>query len=321
LGIRSLLGGAGVSTETRMHGLVASAFFSVTLLVATLMLGLPSQRVGQASAGEGDQVPPVERTPSPAATPSNGAASVVRICDVLAAAAAENDLPVDFFARLIWQESRFDPTAVSRAGAQGVAQFMPATASARGLADPFDPIEAIAHSAKLLRDLRREFGNLGLAAAAYNAGPGRVRGWLAGRRGLPRETDAYVRIVTGQSPEQWARLRAGPAETHVAPAMPCPQIAGLAARSPAPVMKPLDPWGVQLVGSSSDATALAAYHQLQGRYASILGGREPRVLHHGLARGSMGWARIHVGTESRASAEKLCTELRSAGGSCTVLRN
>jgi soluble lytic murein transglycosylase-like protein len=65
---------------------------------------------------------------------------------------------------------------------------MPATARWRGLADPFDPLEAIAQSAKLLRDLRREFGNLGLAAAAYNAGPGRVRDWLAGRRGLPRET-------------------------------------------------------------------------------------------------------------------------------------
>jgi hypothetical protein len=321
LGIRSLLGGAGVSTETRMHGLLASAFFSVTLLVATLMPALPSQRVGQASAGEGNQVPPVEGTPSPAATPSNGAASVTTICDALAAAAGENDLPVDFFARLIWQESRFDPTAVSRAGAQGVAQFMPATASARGLSDPFDPIESIAHSAKLLRDLRREFGNLGLAAAAYNAGPRRVRDWLAGRRGLPRETDAYVRIVTGQSPEQWARPRADPAETRAAPALPCPQIAGLAARSPAPVMKPLDPWGVQLVGSSSDASALAAYHHLQVKYASILGAREPRVLHHGLARGSMGWARVHVGTESRASAEKLCGELRSAGGSCTVLRN
>src|SRR6266478_6493778 len=309
------------STETRMHGLVASALFSAMLLAAPLRPGLPSQLVGQASAGEPDHIPPVERIQSPPATPSKGAASVASICDALAAAAGENDLPVDFFARLIWQESRFDPTAVSRAGAQGVAQFMPATANSRGLADPFDSIEAIAHSAKLLRDLRREFGNLGLAAAAYNAGPGRVRGWLAGRRGLPRETDAYVRIVTGQSPEQWARLRAGPAEMHVAPALPCPQIAGLAARSPAPVMKPLDPWGVQLVGSSSDATALAAYHQLQGRYASILGGREPRVLHHGLARGSIGWARVHVGTESRASAEKLCGELRSAGGSCTVLRN
>jgi Transglycosylase SLT domain/SPOR domain len=302
-----------------MHGLVASGLVSLTFLLATLMLELPSLRLVQASAGEGDQVPPVEGTPSPSATPSNRAASVASICDALAAAAAENDLPVDFFARLIWQESRFDPTAVSRAGAQGVAQFMPATANARGLADPFDPIEAIAHSAKLLRDLRRDLGNLGLAAAAYNAGPRRVRDWLAGRRGLPRETDAYVRIVTGQSPEQWAR--AGPAEMHVAHPVPCPQIAGLVARSPAPVMKPLDPWGVQLVGSSSDATALAAYRQLQEKYARILAEREPRVLHHGLARGSMGWARVHVGTESRASADKLCAELRAAGASCTVQRN
>jgi hypothetical protein len=304
-----------------MHGLVASALFSVMLLVATLVPGLPRQLIGQASAGEPDQVPPVETTQSPSATPPNGTASVASICDALAAAAGENDLPVDFFARLIWQESRFDPRAVSRKGAQGVAQFMPATANARGLADPFDPIEAIAHSAKLLRDLRRELGNLGLAAAAYNAGPRRVRDWLAGRRGLPRETDAYVRIVTGQSPEQWARVQAGPAEMHFAHPMPCQQIAGLVARSPALVMKPLDPWGVQLVGSSSDATALAAYRQLQEKYARILGGREPRVLHHGLARGSMGWARVHVGTENRAIAEKLCAELHTAGASCTVQRN
>jgi Transglycosylase SLT domain/SPOR domain len=198
---------------------------------------------------------------------------------------------------------------------------MPATANSRGLADPFDPIESIAHSAKLLRDLRRELGNLGLAAAAYNAGPRRVRDWLAGRRGLPRETDAYVRLITGQSPEQWARGQASPAEMHVANAMPCQQMADLVARSPAPVMKPLDPWGVQLVGSSSDEMALAAYRRLQEKYAPILGGREPRVFHHGLARGSMGWARVHVGADSRASAEKLCTQLRAAGASCTVLRN
>jgi hypothetical protein len=53
----------------------------------------------------------------------------------------------------------------------------------------------------------------------------------------------------------------------------------------------------------------------------MLGGREPRVFHHGLARGSMGWARVHVGADSRASAEKLCAQLRTAGASCTVLRN
>src|SRR5262249_61531540 len=111
-------------------------------------------------------------------------------CNALAAAAAENDLPVDFFTKLIWQESRFDPAALSPAGAQGVAQFMPATASWRGLANPFDPVEAIAKSAKLLHDLRHEFGNLGLAAAADDAGPGRVRGWLCGRRGLPADARA-----------------------------------------------------------------------------------------------------------------------------------
>jgi hypothetical protein len=302
-----------------MHRLAASAFLSIMLLVALLGATLPNRLVGQASADEPDKAPSVEATQSQPAAPSNGAPSVASICDVLAAAAAENDLPVDFFARLIWQESRFDPTAVSRAGAQGVAQFMPATAASRGLADPFNPLEAIAHSAKLLRDLRREFGNLGLAAAAYNAGPGRVRDWLAGRRGLPRETDAYVRLITGQSPEQWARVKAAPAETHSPPTLPCPQIAGLVARAPA--LKPLDPWAVQLVGSSSDATALAAYGRLQTRYASILAGREARVLHHGRARGSMGWARLHVGAESRASADKLCSELRATGATCTVQRN
>ena len=210
-----------------MHGLLASAFFSVMLLVATLMLGLPSQRVGQASAGEGDQVPPVERTPSSAATPSNGAASVVRICDVLAAAAVENDLPVDFFARLIWQESRFDPRSVSHAGAKGIAQFMPETARLRGLADPFDPNQALPKSAELLRDLRAQFGNIGLAAAAYNAGPQRIADWLAGRKPLPRETQAYVRIITGRPVDDWAAPERIDGEDARAALAPCGQLAAL----------------------------------------------------------------------------------------------
>jgi hypothetical protein len=57
-----------------------------------------------------------------------------------------------------------------------------------------------------------------------------------------------------------------------------------------------------LVGRSSDATALAAYRQLQEKYASILADREPHVVHYGLGRGSTGWARVHVGAESRMSA-------------------
>jgi len=81
---------------------------------------------------------------------------------------------------LIWQESSFRPGVSSGAGAQGVAQFMPGTAAERGLANPFDPEQAIPKSAELLADLRQRFGNLGLAAAAYNGGPARVEAWLAG---------------------------------------------------------------------------------------------------------------------------------------------
>jgi soluble lytic murein transglycosylase-like protein len=108
------------------------------------------------------------------------------VCEVLATAATANDLPVDFFTRLIWQESRFKPDAISPKGAQGIAQFMPMTARSSGLADPFNPLDAIAKSGQLLRELRHEFGNLGLAAAAYNAGSGRVHDWIGGRRSLPR---------------------------------------------------------------------------------------------------------------------------------------
>ncbi len=127
------------------------------------------------------------------------------MCRKLAAAAAANDLPLGFFTRLIWQESRFDPAAVSRAGAQGIAQFMPKTAAWVGLADPFDALGAVDKSAQFLRSLRTQFGNLGLAAAAYNAGPKRVEDWLGGRRSLPRQTQAYVRIVTGHAASECRR--------------------------------------------------------------------------------------------------------------------
>lgn len=125
------------------------------------------------------------------------------VCTTLIAAARDNELPPAFLARLIWQESRFDPQSVSSAGAIGIAQFMPQTASEIGLSDPYDPIEALPASARLLNRLHREFGNLGLAAAAYNAGSGRIRDWLSKRQSLPRETKSYVRIITGYSAEDW----------------------------------------------------------------------------------------------------------------------
>lgn len=80
---------------------------------------------------------------------------------------------------------------------------MPATAAERGLVDPFDPFEAIPKAAEFLREQRAALGSLGLAAAAYNAGPQRVRNWLTGRSSLPHEARAYVSKITGRSADEW----------------------------------------------------------------------------------------------------------------------
>ena len=125
------------------------------------------------------------------------------LCDVVILAAQAYNLPVGFFMRLIWQESNFKPQTVSRAGAQGIAQFMPGTAAEMGLDDPFDPMQALPVSARFLHNLHEKFGNHGLAAAAYNAGPRRVASWLTKRTNLPSETRAYVLTVTGRPAEQW----------------------------------------------------------------------------------------------------------------------
>lgn len=120
------------------------------------------------------------------------------------AAATRHGIGIDFFKRLIQQESNYNPNAISRAGAQGIAQFMPGTAVMMGLDDPFDPGKALPKSAELLALLHRRLGNQGLAAAAYNAGEGRVRAWLSGQGGLPLETRNYVRAITGRDAYEWA---------------------------------------------------------------------------------------------------------------------
>lgn len=143
----------------------------------------------------------------------------------LAVAAAQmHGVSVDFFKRLISQESGYNPNAVSIAGAQGIAQFMPATAAQVGLDDPFNPSKALPKSAEHLADLQRRLGNEGLAAAAYNAGEGRVRAWLAGRAGLPQETQNYVRSITGRFAHEWAPPGASvmPSTTYASLASPRP---------------------------------------------------------------------------------------------------
>jgi Transglycosylase SLT domain len=125
------------------------------------------------------------------------------LCGIVENAATQEGLPISFLTRLIWRESAFQSGVVSWAGAQGIAQFMPVTASESGLTDPFDPAAAIPASAKLLAALARRFGNLGMAAAAYNAGENAVAGWLAGKGILPLETQDYVLAVTSRTIEEW----------------------------------------------------------------------------------------------------------------------
>jgi hypothetical protein len=147
---------------------------------------------------------------------------------MIESAANGEALPFEFLARLIWQESKFNPQAVSPAGAQGIAQFMPRVANGRGLANPFEPAAALHESAEFLRELRDRFGNLGLAAAAYNAGPGRVEKWLARKSALPRETRDYVHIITGYRPEKWVTSAPPAAEVAEFTSEQCNAIAKLA---------------------------------------------------------------------------------------------
>jgi hypothetical protein len=257
------------------------------------------------------------------------------ICQTLQSAAQLSDLPLEFLTRLIWQESRFDAHAISQAGARGIAQFMPGTAAWIGLANPFDVADAITKSAELLRSLTSQFGNLGLAAAAYNAGPKRVADWLAGRRGLPRETQAYVLIVTGHAPQEWI-TPADRTSLNLPDGVPCPQMAKLFANDRVETPKTAlgrdkaksangsatgqAPWGVQLIGGSSQISVLASYHQLQHKYGNVLGSRQPLVIRSQVGRNAS-WYRVRVAAQTLAEAELLCGALREAGGNCLVQKN
>ena len=99
-------------------------------------------------------------------------------------------VPPIILAALVRAESGYDRWALSPAGAQGIAQFMPATARGMGLHDPYDPAQAIPAAGRLLGGHLRTFGSVPLALAAYNAGPGAVRRY----GGIPpfAETRAYV---------------------------------------------------------------------------------------------------------------------------------
>jgi hypothetical protein len=236
------------------------------------------------------------------------------ICRALEQSAAENALPVEVFARVIWQESRFDALAVSPKGAAGIAQFMPRTASWHGLADPFEPVEALRHSAAYLRELLDRFGNLGLAAAAYNAGPGRVSAWLTNHRALPAETRNYVALVTGRTADEWASSSPPEkAETTIPQGVPCTRLANLILapkQERQRIAAHIPRWGIQLAAHLSESTAWAIYRDRLKRFGPLIGDREPIVLHKEIP--GMGRAKryiITIADDDHGPLDKLCRKL------------
>jgi hypothetical protein len=254
------------------------------------------------------------------------------ICLMVEASARAHNLPTEFFARVIWQESRFQADAVGplRRGqrAQGIAQFMPGTATALHLLDPFDPVQALPKSAEYLQQLRGQFGNLGLAAAGYNAGPQRVRDWLNGGRSLPAETRNYVYAITGLSVDDW---KAGAKDVSRPMPASCGELIAVLRRGPNPFVAELErrvvagnlaPWGVQLSAGFSRDQALASYARLARQYSSVLAGQDPSILATTLrTRGSHVFYQVRVGAQTRAGADALCAKIHSVGGPCLVLRN
>ena len=284
----------------------------------------PGGNVDAATMTPNATADPAAKSPQP----EKARATVGTICRLIADEADGVGMNRDFFARLIWKESRFDAGAISPVGARGIAQFMPYTAAERGLDDPYDIEQAIHHSATYLRDLKGELGNWGLAAAAYNGGINRVKRWAATGGVLPYETENYVAAITGR-PADWFleeghRLEEKPLDDDLAFMESCSKLPVMKTRalyaSTAVDSAPMRPWGVQVAGNERQAIAMRMFSRVQSTYPSILGGIKPIVVRSRTSPLRRIYA-VRIGADSRGEADAFCGRLRSAGGSCIVLKN
>ena len=311
------------------------------LCVAVVMLLSPAiaEDAVPATTGDGIARPSVEELAIPMQKPAETARETdtrEAMCLMIESAARANDLPLEFFARVIWQESRFQSDAVgpvTRGGqrAEGIAQFMPGTANERRLLDPFDPVQALPKSAEFLSELRSQFGNLGLAAAAYNAGPRRVQEWLAGTGPMPQETRNYVVAITGTTVDGWATSGKNGKTPDRAPSTSCRELMALLKRAPNSFVTELEQhvklgadrlWGVQLAAGFNRDRALSMYARAMKRLSAVIGDQDPSLLGSVFrSRGTRTFYQVRIGADTRPAADDLCNRIRRAGGACLVLRN
>ncbi len=245
-------------------------------------------------------------------------------CQIIADTAWRHTLDAGFFARLLWQESRFDPNALSPAGAQGIAQFMPGTAQLRGFADAYNPAEAMERSAHYLAELVQRYGNPGLAAVAYNGGERRADGFTKDGKGLAQETYDYVRIITGLSAERW---RDEPPKDHVfdleagKPFLPA-CLAMAKGRKVSPLGPRIRPWGVQLAFGKTPTEARTNVARLTARCAARV--KRAGVEYVTVPNRVRGQPPYHLGRiarDTKRGAQDMCLKLRRDGCICRVLRH
>ncbi len=299
----------------------------VLLIIAALLLSSPGVAQEEEKADPRACHADVAGAPGWTATCIRQSRFFADTCTAIARYAWREELPAGYFARLIWQESRFDPYALSVAGAQGIAQFMPSTARLRGLANAFNPAEALSRSATYLRFLADKYGNHGLAAAAYNGGEGRMTRYVNAGGYLPGETRYYVEIVTGLPVEAWQQ--APPPEPDYRLSKTEPFIDACVTMAESQDTPSLDrapsewrPWGVLLAQNFSQAVAIRSFERARAAHPKVLGEEKLMLL---LARNPNFGPRLRhfamIGRDTRKGAEELCAKLQADGGACIVRKN
>ncbi|MCQ0971364.1 lytic transglycosylase domain-containing protein [Paracoccus sp. TK19116] len=252
---------------------------------------------------------------------------VADVCRMIERNAGEQRLDPSFLARLLWKESRFEPSAISPAGAIGIAQFIPSTAEMYDLDDPFNPAQAIAKAAWYLRFLTDAFGNIGLAAVAYNGGENRARRFIEQEAVLPYETQDYVEAITGHNAWAW-RDNPPPAEaiklalSDDAPFLnACIEMAGNRSLREFVSEPRVFPWGVIIASHPSRAGAAQQVTRLNRQLRPILGGQRVSYVRKRLRGGVRPVYTAQVGYESRRDANAFCIRFKQIGGRCIVLKN
>lgn len=247
------------------------------------------------------------------------------VCRVIGTTAREAGLDPHFFARLIWRESLFDAYAISPAGALGIAQFIPSTAAQRGLDDPFNPAEALRASAHYLSLLRDRFGNVGLAAGAYNGGEARMSRYLSEGGALPGETRAYVNWITGYRADRWRNDPPEALDLSLGDDKPFNAACVDWARArKAPTVAPDGPtlpWAMVYAAHADRDAAARRAEAMRTRFPALLGDTDGQLHRTRLPGSGRVLYTARLDAASRMTAARLCTRLRRAGGGCMVLRN